>query len=41
MILKEKDEMAKCLCHEIDYLNGKVFTEIIEDLFQWLIRREL
>lgn len=33
VILKEKGEMAKCLCHEIDHLNGKVFTEIIEEMY--------
>lgn len=33
VILKEKGEMAKCLCHEIDHLNAKVFTEIIEEMY--------
>lgn len=29
MVLEAEGELAKCLCHEIDHLNGIVFTEKI------------
>lgn len=27
IVLGAKGEMAKCLCHEIDHLNGSLFTD--------------
>lgn len=33
VILTGEGEMAKCLCHEIDHLNGNVF---IDKVFEWV-----
>ena len=29
--LKEKGSMAKCLCHEIDHLDGILFTDLVTE----------
>lgn len=31
IIIKGKDDMAKCLCHEIDHLQGILFTDLVEE----------
>ena len=32
--IKASDFMAKCLCHEIDHLDGIVFTDIAEEMYE-------
>lgn len=40
VILTVEDEMAKCLCHEIEHLNGEIFidkvTEFIDESLKYL-----
>lgn len=34
--LQAEGEMAKCFCHEIDHLNGEVFTDKV---IEWINNR--
>jgi peptide deformylase len=31
IVIEGKDLLSRCLQHEIDHLNGKIFTEVVED----------
>ena len=30
LLISGEGDMAKCLCHEIDYLDGRLFIDLVE-----------